>query len=98
MTSPTSNTRRAARVSRWVTTGLTAAVAVGSVAAMADAAEKAEVDATGGTFGAVARYRGEVAAARMMAAADPGDEGDIVAGDTTAATVLPPRLGSAGVS
>ena len=93
MTSTTPRARRAARVSRWVTSGLTAAVAIGSVTAMAEAAEDARTDAAGEAFGAVARYRGQIAVAELMAAADPGD--------TAAAPSLPPlppRLGSAGVS
>ncbi len=98
MTSTTPRGRRPARISRWVATGLTAAVTVGSVGAMADAAEKAEVDNVGATFGAVARYRGEVAAAQLMAAADPGDAPGVTAGDAVSPPLLPPRLGSAGVS
>jgi hypothetical protein len=96
MTSASAKTRPPARISRWVTSGLTAAVAVGSVAAMAEAAQDASTDATGETFGAAARYRGEVAAAELMAAADPGDTPSSVPSPSPPA--LPPRLGSAGVS
>jgi hypothetical protein len=98
MTSASAKSRRPARISRWVTSGLTAAVAVGSVAAMAEAARDASADATGEAFGAAARYRGEVAAAELMAAADPGDTEALSPSPPPQPPPLPPRLGSAGVS
>ena len=81
--------RRPARVSRWVASGVTAAVAVGSVGAMAEAAEQELDEVSGSAIGATAAWRAEVAAAEMMAAADPGDVTPIPP---------PPQIGRAGAS
>jgi hypothetical protein len=56
---------------------------------MAEAAETNVANTDGDAFGATARYRGEIAAAAMMTAADAGDERPVP---------RPPRIGSAGVS
>jgi hypothetical protein len=56
---------------------------------MAEAAETNVDNIEGDAFGATARYRGEIAAVAMMAAADAGDERPVP---------RPPRIGSAGVS
>ncbi len=88
-------TRTAAR-SRWLVGGITAAVAVGSVAAMAEASRQDAIDGTGNAFGVVTRHGGEAAAAALMAAADPGDDsGD---SDSSPPARLSPRLGIADVS
>jgi hypothetical protein len=89
MSTSTPRPRRPARLGRWAASGLTAAVAVGSVGAMAEAAETNVTNTDGDAFGATARYRGEIAAAAMMTAADAGDERPVP---------RPPRIGSAGVS
>lgn len=84
--------RRPARVGRWVASGLTAAVAVGSVSAMADAAEKETGELTGTALGVTSAWRAEVITAELMAAADPGDEPANPSGPP------PPRIGRAGAS
>lgn len=63
---------RPARFSRWATSGLTAAVSIGTVAVMAERADDTNDDATGEALGLAARQQGELSAAAMMAAADPG--------------------------
>ena len=73
--------RRPARVGRWVASGVTAAVA--------EAAEQELDEVSGAAIGATAAWRAEVAAAEMMAAADPGDVTPIPP---------PPRIGRAGAS
>ncbi len=94
MTTPTGRTRRPATRSRWAATGLSAAVTVGTVAAMADAAEseapEQALTEAGANLGAVARHEADVAAATLMSAADPGAEVTVPS--------LPPRLGRAHVS
>lgn len=84
--------RRPARLSRWAASGLTAAATVGAVGAMAGAApdDTGDPDVAGAAVGAVARYEAEVAAAALMAAADPGIE--------AATPVPPPTIARAGVS
>ncbi|MEM7140144.1 MAG: hypothetical protein AAF548_03865 [Actinomycetota bacterium] len=90
-----SRPRRPARAGRWVASGLTAAVAIGSVGAMADAAEEEIEDVTGSAAGATAAWRAEIAVAELMAAADAGDETSLSADDPIA---RPPRIGRAGAS
>lgn len=85
--------RRPARVSRWVASGLTAAVAVGSVSAMSEAAEDETEEFTGAALGATSAWRAEVVAAELMAAAEAAEEAA-----ATAASPPPPRIGRAGAS
>jgi len=94
MTTPPTRARRPATRSRWAATGLTAAVTVGTVVAMTEAAEAEKTEqalADAGTnLGVVARHEADVTAAALMSAADPGEE--------FTASSLPPRLGRADVS
>lgn len=69
---------------------MTAAVAVGSVGAMADAADEDLDDSNGTAVGATAAWRAEIVAAELMAAADAGVDEPTVA--------PPPRIGRAGAS
>lgn len=86
--------RRPARVSRWVASGVTAAVAVGSVGAMAEAADEEIDESNGAAVGATAAWRAEIVAAELMAAADAGD--DAAVGEP--AITPPPRIGRSGAS
>ncbi len=99
MTTPPTRARRPATRSRWAATGLTAAVTVGTVVAMTEAAESDTMESgttqqaladAGTNLGVMARHEADVAAAAMMSAADPGEE--------FTAPPLPPRLGRADVS
>ena len=92
MESTDARRRRPARFSRWFASGLTAAVAVGSVSAMADAAEEETEEFTGAALGATSAWRAEVVAAELMAAADADDEAARAPGPP------PPRIGRAGAS
>jgi hypothetical protein len=81
--------RRPAKLSRWAASGLSAVVTVGAVGAMAAQAE-AEPSDDGVALGAVARHQGELAAAALMASADPGEPAP--------SPIPPPRIGRANVS
>ena len=88
--------RRPARRSRWFASGMTAAVAVGSVTAMAEATEDDIDESAGAAIGATAAWRAEVVAAEMMAAAEAAEEA--AADADRAPPVRPPRIGRAGAS
>lgn len=90
--------RRPARVSRWVASGLTAAVAVGSVSAMAEAAEDETEEFTGAALGATSAWRAEVVAAELMAAAAAEAAQDAEEAAAAATSPPPPRIGRAGAS
>lgn len=92
MATPPDPSRRPARLSRWAASGLTAAATVGAVGAMAATApdDTGDPDVVGVAVGAVARYEAELAAATLMAAADPGVD--------VATPVPPPTIARAGVS
>ena len=84
--------RRPARLSRWAASGFTAATTVGAVGAMAGTApdDTGDSEVVGAAVGAVARYEAEIAAAALMAAADPGLD--------VATPAPPPTIARAGVS